>query len=281
MDSFSLLPPELFDGGLIIDATLGGGGHCELILETHSRLRAIGLDQDPHAREAASVRLERFGSRVRILGENFADFNPPEKAIYVLADLGVSSPQLETAERGFSFRIDGPLDMRMNNEKGMTAKELIETCKEDELAQIIYEYGEERFSRRIARKIKKDLLEKGAYKGTKELAYAIAGCYPAKQRFSRIHPATRTFQALRIAVNNELTVLEEFLKKAPDWLKKDGLISLISFHSLEDRRVKNTFLHDQRLEKVNRKPLIANEKELNHNPRSRSAKLRIGRKVND
>ena len=146
------------------------------------------------------------------------------------------------------------------------------------MADLIYAYGEERLSRRIARRIKTDLVERGAYAGTAELAYAVAGCYPPKARRGRIHPATRTFQALRVAVNDELGVLDRLLQQAPDWLEPDGLLAIISFHSLEDRRVKTAFLRDERLQRVTRKPLRADEAEQEVNPRSRSAKLRIARR---
>ncbi len=265
--------------GLLIDATLGGGGHSALLLEQHPGLRLIGLDQDPTARAAAASRLDAFGERVQIVATNFADYTPSEPALMVLADLGVSSPQLDVPERGFSFRLDGPLDMRMNTEGGgETAAELIDRLAEHELADLIYGYGEERLSRRIARRIKSDLEQTGAYEGTAALAYAVAGCYPPKARRGRIHPSTRTFQALRIAVNRELDVLDDLLQRAPDWLEPDGLLGVISFHSLEDRRVKTAFLRDARLERVTRKPIVASEEEEMSNPRSRSAKLRIARR---
>jgi len=190
-------------GGLLIDCTLGGGGHSALLLEAHPALRLVGLDQDPTARAAAAERLAPFGERVAIVPTNFADYTPTEPAVAVLADLGVSSPQLDVAERGFSFRLDGPLDMRMNPQVGETAAELLERLEEGELADLIYGYGEERLSRRIARRIKQQLQERGPFSGTAELAYAIAGCYPPKARHGRIHPATRSFQALRIAVNDD------------------------------------------------------------------------------
>ncbi len=281
LEALNNLPENLLNGGLMIDATLGGGGHSALVLEAHPNLQVIGLDQDPIARAAAAHRLAHFGSRVTIIGGNFADFRPPDKAILVLADLGVSSPQLDNAERGFSFRCNGPLDMRMNQEKGITAQELIQNLQESELASLIYRNGEERHSRRIAKRIKTDLLEKGPYKGTSDLAYAIASCYPRKVRYRRIHPATRTFQALRIGVNNELEVLDRLLIEAPNWLQPEGLLSIISFHSLEDRRVKNAFRNDKRLERLTRKPIQANHMEISKNPRSRSAKCRIARKKDD
>ncbi len=264
--------------GLLIDCTLGGGGHSALLLEAHPQLRLVGLDQDPAARTAAAGRLAPFGDRALIVASNFADYQPKEPALAVLADLGVSSPQLDGAERGFSFRADGPLDMRMNPERGETAAELIERLEDTELADLIYAFGEERLSRRIARKIKQHLAESGPFRGTAELAYLVAGCYPPPARRGRIHPATRTFQALRIAVNDELGALDRLLLQAPNWLESGGLLAVISFHSLEDRRVKTAFVSDERLQRVTRKPLVASEAEAEANPRSRSAKLRIARR---
>lgn len=266
--------------GVLIDATLGGGGHSALLLERHPGLRLIGLDQDPTARAAAAERLAPFGDRVTIVATNFADYAPSEPVLMVMADLGVSSPQLDVAERGFSFRLDGPLDMRMNGSgDAETAAELIDRLEENELADLIYGYGEERLSRRIARRIKNDLAEQGAYAGTAALAYAVAGCYPPKARRGRIHPATRTFQALRIAVNDELGVLDRLLLQAPDWLEPEGLLGIISFHSLEDRRVKTSFLRDERLQRITRKPVVATPDEEEANPRSRSAKWRLARRL--
>jgi len=278
--SFTALEPLLQErgGGLLIDCTLGGGGHSALLLEAHPSLRLVGLDQDPTARQAAAERLEPFGDRVSIVATNFADYQPQEPALVVMADLGVSSPQLDVAERGFSFRQDGPLDMRMNRQVGETAAELIERLEETELADLIYAYGEERLSRRIARKIKQHLAEQGPFAGTDALAYLVAGCYAPKARRGRIHPATRTFQALRIAVNDELGVLDRLLQQAPDWLEPGGLMGVISFHSLEDRRVKTAFSSDERLQRVTRKPETAGEEEQSSNPRSRSAKWRVARR---
>ncbi|WP_353292759.1 16S rRNA (cytosine(1402)-N(4))-methyltransferase RsmH [Synechococcus sp. M16CYN] len=268
--------------GLLIDVTLGGGGHSALLLERHTNLRLIGLDQDPTARAAASKRLAVFGDRVTILAANFANYTPSESALMVLADLGVSSPQLDVAERGFSFRLNGPLDMRMNpNSDVETAAELINRLEENALADLIYSYGGERWSRRIARRIKSDLADQGAYEGTSALAHAVASCYPPKVRWGRIHPATRTFQALRIAVNNELTALDRFLQSGPSWLEPGGVIGLISFHSLEDKLVKTAFMRDDRLENITRKPIVATSAERRINPRSRSAKWRLARRVNN
>ena len=265
-------------GGVLVDCTLGGGGHSALLLEAHPQLHLVGLDQDPMARAAAAERLAPFGERVTIVAGNFAAYTPPGPVVAVLADLGVSSPQLDGAERGFSFRSDGPLDMRMNPEAGETAAALIARLGESELADLIYAYGEERLSRRIARRIKEHLASEGPFSGTEALAYAVAGCYSPAARRGRIHPATRTFQALRIAVNDELAALDALLHNAPDWLVSGGLLGVISFHSLEDRRVKTAFLGDERLERVTRKPLIAAEEEQERNPRSRSAKFRLARR---
>ena len=283
LDAFAPLEQLLASrpgGGLLIDCTLGGGGHSALLLEAHPGLRLIGLDQDPTARAAAAERLAPFDDRATIVATNFANYIPPEPVLAVLADLGVSSPQLDVAARGFSFRAEGPLDMRMNTEVGETAAELIDRLDETELADLIYGYGEERLSRRIARKIK----EQGPWgdpeqpRTTSELAYLVAGCYPPPARRGRIHPATRTFQALRIAVNDELGVLDRLLHQAPDWLVPGGLIGVISFHSLEDRRVKTAFLSDERLQRITRKPLVASPEEEEANPRSRSAKLRVAQR---
>jgi len=271
---------DLPTGGVLLDCTLGGGGHSGLLLQAHPGLRLIGLDQDPSARAAAAGTLAPYAERVQVVACNFADYVPSEPVAAVLADLGVSSPQLDVAARGFSFRLEGPLDMRMNPEAGATAGELIDRLEEGELADLIYAYGEERLSRRIARRIK----EQGPWgalgqpRTTAELAYLVAGCFPPPARRGRIHPATRTFQALRIAVNDELAVLDRLLAAAPDWLLPGGLMAVISFHSLEDRRVKTAFASDARLQRVTRKALQASEAESAANSRARSAKLRIARR---
>ncbi len=272
------LPENLLNEGLILDATIGGGGHSSLILEAFPELNLIGLDQDPNAIAAADKKLEIYRSRTKLKNINFANFQASNQFALILADLGASSPQLDQAFRGFSFRLDGPLDMRMNPSKGIKAADLLEKLSERDLADLIYKFGEERFSRRIARRIKADLKEKGPYAGTTSLAYSIAGCYPHKLRNRRIHPATKTFQALRIAINQELEALSSLLNKAPEWLLPNGYFAVISFHSLEDRLVKNSFANDNRLEKMTRKPIIANPNEISINPRSRSAKLRIARR---
>lgn len=272
VSGFAALPPN----GVLLDCTLGGGGHSGLLLQANPGLRLIGLDQDPSARAAAAGALAPYGDRVTIVASNFADYVPTGPVAAVLADLGVSSPQLDVAARGFSFRHAGPLDMRMNPTAGETAGALIDRLDETELADLIYGYGEERLSRRIARRIK----EQGPWAGqtTAELAYLVAGCYPPQARRGRLHPATRTFQALRIAVNDELGVLDRLLAAAPDWLLPGGLLGVISFHSLEDRRVKTAFASDERLQRVTRKAVQASEVESAANPRARSAKFRIARR---
>jgi len=246
-------------GGVLLDCTLGGGGHSGLLLQAHPGLHLIGLDQDPSARAAVVGALAPYADRVQVVACNFADYTPDQPVAAVLADLGVSSPQLDVAERGFSFRLEGPLDMRMNPGAGETAGELIDRLEEGELADLLYGYGEERLSRRIARRIK----EQGPWAG---------------QTTAALHPATRSFQALRIAVNDELGVLDRLLAAAPDWLLPGGLLAVISFHSLEDRRVKTAFASDGRLQRVTRKAVQASAAEAAANPRARSAKLRIARR---
>ena len=271
------LPP---DGAppLLLDVTLGGGGHSALLLAAHPGLRLIGLDRDPTARAAAAERLAPFGDRVTIVATSVGTYTPHQPLLAVLADLGVSSPQLDVAARGFSFRADGPIDMRMNPEAGETAAQLIDRLQEQELADLIYAYGEERLSRRIARRLVAERPWSGSGRSSADLAYAIGGCFPPQARRGRLHPATRTFQALRIAVNDELGQLERLLQRAPDWLLPGGILAIISFHSLEDRRVKQAFLADERLERITRKPLVAEAAEAEANPRSRSAKLRLARR---
>jgi 16S rRNA (cytosine1402-N4)-methyltransferase len=267
-------PPRL------IDATLGGGGHSALLLEDHPRLEVIGLDQDATARAAAAARLAPWADRLRIVATNFAAYSPDAPVQAVLADLGVSSPQLDRPERGFSFRAEGPIDMRMNPEAGETAAELLDRLEEGALADVLFQFGDERLSRRIARRLVAEREAKPwAERCTSELAYAVAGCYPPKARHGRIHPATRSFQALRIAVNDELGCLERLLQRAPDWLLPGGVLAIISFHSLEDRLVKRAFLGDARLERITRRPVVADAAEAEANPRSRSAKLRLARRL--
>ncbi len=259
-------------GGRYLDATVGGGGHSLMILESAPDVELVALDQDLQALAAAKERLAEYADRVTFHHTNFARFDPGELRFDgILADIGVSSTQLDQAQRGFSFRQEAPLDMRMDDTQALTAEEIVNYWDEKTIADTIYEYGEERLSRRIARRI----VQNRPFSTTTELAWEIGGAFPAKARHGRIHPATRTFQALRIAVNGELKVLEEFLAVAPDWLNPGGRIALISFHSLEDRIVKYAYRGDERLQIVTKKPLVATAEEIRENKRSRSAKLRI------
>ncbi|PSN19909.1 16S rRNA (cytosine(1402)-N(4))-methyltransferase [filamentous cyanobacterium CCP5] len=267
---------NLQPGGLYLDATVGGGGHSQLILEADPAIRLVAVDQDEAAIAAARSRLGPYGDRVEFWSGNFADFDPGDQKFQgILADLGVSSHQLDVAERGFSFRQAAPLDMRMDSRQETTAASLINHADETDLANLIYQYGEERLSRRIARTI----VEKRPFQTTTQLAETIAGCVPRKYRYGRIHPATRTFQALRIAVNREMAVLETLLAQAPTWLAPGGRLVIISFHSLEDRLVKHALKGSEWLKVVTKKPVTASETELEQNLRSRSAKLRVAEKI--
>ena len=296
-----LLAPER--GGLFVDATLGLGGHSEAILEASPDTRVLGIDRDREAIRLASERLARFGTRFHAAHANFRDIarvlaqaDEPE-ASGVLADLGVSSLQFDTPERGFSFRHDAPLDMRMDaSGADETAAELLERLPEEEIARIIYEYGEERKSRRIARWIVERRERGEPVRTTGELAGLVARAVGYK-RGDKIHPATRTFQALRIAVNGELEGLDAFVETAVDLLQTGGRLAVISFHSLEDRVVKRALRRlsgycecDRRapacvcgarkaVEVLTRRPLTPNEQEVEENPRARSAKLRACTKL--
>ena len=266
----------LRSGGHYLDATVGGGGHSRLMLEAVPDVQITALDQDANAIEAAQKNLAEFGNRVRFIHTNFAEFNPGTTQFDgILADLGVSSPQFDHPDRGFSFRLAAPLDMRMDQQQSLTAAEVINTWDEVDLANIFYTYGEERLSRRIARRI----VERRPFETTTDLAETIFHAVPRSYRYGRIHPATRTFQALRIAVNQELKVLETFLTLAPDWLKPAGRLCIISFHSLEDRIVKHQFRESEKLHVITKKPIVPTETEMEQNVRSRSAKLRVAEKV--
>ncbi|MBE8964842.1 16S rRNA (cytosine(1402)-N(4))-methyltransferase RsmH [Nostocales cyanobacterium LEGE 12452] len=263
-------------GGHYLDTTVGGGGHSRLILEAAADVRVTAIDQDEDALAAARKELSEFGDRVQFIYSNFADYEfPPNTFDGILADLGVSSYHLDKAERGFSFRQAANLDMRMDRGRSLTAADVINNWDEAELADIFFKYGEERLSRRIARRI----VERRPLHTTTELAEAIASSVPPKYRYGRIHPATRVFQALRIVVNDELNSLETFLDKAPNALVPGGRIAIISFHSLEDRPVKHGLRNSPLLKVLTKKPIIAQEEEIGKNPRSRSAKLRIAQKL--
>ena len=260
-------------GGHYLDATVGGGGHSNLILATFPDVRVTAIDRDSQAIAAATAYLSKYSChRLEFWQGNFADYDAHHTLFEgIIADLGVSSPQFERPERGFSFRTSGNLDMRMDRNQSLTAAEIINHWSEKNLADIFYLYGEERFSRRIAQKI----VRHRPFQTTVELAEAIASIVPPKYRYGRIHPATRVFQALRIAVNQELDSLEKFLQRAPSWLKVNGRIAIISFHSLEDRMVKHQFRNHPLLKVLTKKPITPQPEERQLNPRSRSAKLRI------
>ena len=269
-------------GGVYADATLGGGGHAEAILERSAPDgRLVGLDRDPRALTAARARLARFGDRATCVHAEFAELSEVLAELEIelvdglIADVGVSSPQLDDPQRGFSFREAGPLDMRMDPTRGETAKQLIARLEADELADVIYEYGEERRSRQIARSIK-NAEEQGELETTEDLRRAV---HRVMRGRSRIDHATRTFQALRIAVNRELDQLDALTKQIPDVLRDGGVACVISFHSLEDRIVKRAFRNDARMKPLTKKPQTASEDEARRNPRSRPAKLRAARRV--
>ena len=268
---------EIISDGIYLDCTVGGGGHSALILQAAENVRLVGIDRDEMAIAAASENLKDYANQVTFWRGNFCEYKPSPDLLFdgILADLGVSSTQFDVAERGFSFRESGDLDMRMDNRQTLTAAEIVNYYKEIELANIIFKFGEERLSRRIASQI----VEKRPFKTTLELANAIAACVPSSYRHGRIHPATRTFQALRIVVNRELESLEQWLAIAPNWLKTGGKIAVITFHSLEDRIVKHTFREDGRLQVLTKKVIIATDDENKANPRARSAKLRIAQRL--
>ncbi|HEU4385956.1 MAG TPA: 16S rRNA (cytosine(1402)-N(4))-methyltransferase RsmH [Anaeromyxobacteraceae bacterium] len=288
-------------GRLLLDGTVGGGGHSERFLVAGARV--IGLDRDPRALDAASARLDRFGDAFRALRADFRDARAALGSLGIagvdgaLVDLGVSSPQLDDPGRGFSFQRAGPLDMRMSGE-GETLAQLLTRLDERQLGRILRQYGEERFARSIARAVKRAVEREGADRlDTARLAEIVAGAIPRKAWPRRIHPATRTFQALRIAVNDELEALSAWLVSLPAILNPGGRAAAIAFHSLEDRLVKRAF---QRLVRactcppdlpacacgaratflaVTRKAVMPSAAEAARNPRARSARLRVVEKV--
>ena len=265
-------------GQVFADCTLGGGGHAEALLEAADGVRVVGLDCDPAAIEAARARLDRFGARVSFVRGTFDELAARLRDCGVnqldglIADLGVSSPQLDDPDRGLSFRSSGPIDMRMDPEGGQTALDVIARATQDELANIIYQLGDERRSRRIARCIKQ-ALSAGELVTTLDLRRAVVRAV-GPRRVGNIDPATRTFQALRIAVNRELEQLERLLSAATEMVRPGGTAAFISFHSLEDRMVKRTFQRREVWQRINPKPLVPSTAEQASNPRSRSAKLR-------
>jgi 16S rRNA (cytosine1402-N4)-methyltransferase len=259
--------------GIVLDLTLGAGGHAEALLDSGVG-RVIGLDRDPEAIALATERLRRFGRRVSAVATRFSNVPVENRVDGVLYDLGVSSMQLDVPERGFSYRRPGPLDMRMERE-GESALDLVNSASEEELARIVFDYGEERRSRRVAAAIVR-ARTRAPITTTDELARVVAGAVGARR--GGPHPARRTFQALRIAVNRELEELAASLPRAADLLAPGGRLVAISYHSLEDRTVKR-FINDRGdLEPLTKKPVIASSVERARNPRARAAKLRAAEK---
>ena len=299
-ETLKFLAPER--GGLFIDCTVGLGGHSEAILKSSQNTRVLGFDLDPAALAYSRQRLAPFGERFRAFQTNFraisdvlAEANERDPN-GILVDLGVSSLQFDSPERGFSFRFDAPLDMRMDSTRGATAADLLQQLPESEIARIIFEYGEERHSRRIARRIVECREQGKPITTTAELADLVRQAAGGHKR-NQIHPATRTFQALRIAVNHELEGLGEFVESAVDLLIPEGIFAGISFHSLEDRILKRELKKlsghcecpprlpvcacgaRKVIEVLTRRPVAPGSQEVDENPRARSAKLRACRKI--
>lgn len=290
-------------GKSFVDGTVGGGGHARAILEkTAPDGWLIGIDWDEDALAKARFNLKRYEERLVLVWDNFARMGSILSRLNIqavdgiLLDLGLSSFQVDSAERGFSFSLPGPLDMRMDSREKTTAAHLVNSLKEEELADLIYRFGEERWSRRIARNIIR-ARAKAAIASTEQLAELVRRAIPAGKRPRQRHPATRTFQALRLAVNRELDHLRAFLQGALDLLRPGGRLAIISFHSLEDRLVKQTFANWARscrcpvelptcrcegkplVSLVNKKPVMPGNEEIKANPRSRSSRLRVVEKT--
>jgi 16S rRNA (cytosine1402-N4)-methyltransferase len=270
-------------GGVFVDATAGGAGHSAALLRAMPDARLFAFDRDPRAIAAASERLAEFGARATVIHASFEELEARlvaegvESIDGLLADLGVSSEQLNDAGRGMSFRNAGPIDMRMDPSRGETALELIERVSQDELADLIYEFGDERASRRIARCIKQALLSE-RLGDTLDLRRAVVRAV-GPRRVGGVDPATRTFQALRMAVNGESPQLKALLAFARARVSPGGIAAIISFHSIEDRAVKRELYARNEWEPLSKKPLVPGDAELEQNPRSRSAKLRTARRV--
>mgnify|MGYP002797759803 FL=1 len=306
----SVLLHETVDGlnvrpdGTYVDATLGGGGHAfEVCSRLNDKGRFIGIDQDADAIEAAGKRLAGFGEKVTIIRSNYRDMKPRlhdigvDKVDGIVIDLGVSSYQLDTAERGFSYRVDAPLDMRMDQRQKTTARDIVNSYSEAELYRVIRDYGEDRFAKNIAKHIAAER-EKGPIETTGQLNEIIRHAIPMKIQKTSGHPSKRTFQAIRIELNHELDVLKDLLEDMIDMLNPGGRICIITFHSLEDRIVKSLFRKSEnpctcpshfpvcvcgRTPKgrvVTRKPILPSEEETQSNSRSKSAKLRIFERAN-
>ena len=283
-----VLPAEVIEGmqpkpgQTVVDGTLGGGGHSRMLLElVGAEGHLIGLDRDPLAVEDTQTRIEN--ENATLIAANYADLPEilPELEIEsvdsILLDLGLSSDQLSARDRGFSFKSDGFLDLRFNMMQGEPASKVVNRMGEKHLADVLYQYGEEKLSRRIARKIVK-FRHETKINTASHLARIVRSCYPRNYK-QKIDPATRTFQALRIYVNEELKWLDNALRRFPDSLAPGGRFVVISFHSLEDRMVKHAFAKDDRLKVITSKPVMAGDEELDANPRSRSAKLRVAERI--
>ena len=288
--------------GIYVDGTLGGAGHSSRIAAKLTTGRLIGIDRDNVALEAAAERLRPFEDRVTLVHANFCDMDQAlqelgiDKVDGILLDLGVSSPQLDDGQRGFSYMTDAPLDMRMNGEDTRDARQIVNTWSYEELKRILYDYGEERFAPRIAAAICRRR-EQAPVETTLELVDVIKSAMPASALREKQHPAKRSFQAIRIAVNDELGAVETVMKKAVPLLNPGGRLAVITFHSLEDRIVKNAMAEAAKgctcppsfpvcvcgkkpqVRIVTRKPIVSGEEELERNPRARSAKLRICEKL--
>ncbi len=306
---YSVLLGESVDGlnikpdGIYVDCTLGGGGHSEAIVSKLTEGGClIAIDQDSAAIEASKKRLAKYTDRIRFVRDNFRNIGAVLESLGIdgidgaVIDLGVSSYQLDTPERGFSYMHDAPLDMRMDPDAAFTARDVVNGYSEEKLKKIIYEYSEERFAGRIAAKICA-AREAAPIERTHELVDIIKSAIPAKAREDGPHPAKRTFQAIRIEVNSELSIIEPTLDALIASLNKGGRLSVITFHSLEDRIVKQTFAAHSKgctcpkdfpvcvcgktpeIKVITHKPILPSERELDENPRSRSAKLRIAEKL--
>lgn len=272
------------DNVLVLDATFGGGGHSKEILEKYSNVKIVALDQDKNVWNKAKDKFKGLEKRISFLNINFRDIKEEEKFDGIIFDLGLSSDQLENSGRGFSFMKKEPMLMTMKenpSSEDLIAIDIVNSWSEESIADIIYGYGEERFSRRIAKGII-EARKKNKIETTEDLVKIISDSVPGAYRKGRLHFATRTFQALRIAVNDELGALEIGLEKGFNVLKSGGRMSVISFHSLEDRIVKRFYKNKKEEGKailINKKPIIANKEEIKNNPRSRSSKLRILEKI--
>jgi len=290
------------EDGIYMDATVGGAGHSIEIVKRLKGGRLIAIDKDADALQAANKRLNNYIDKVTFIHNDYKNFSEEldklniDKLDGILVDLGISSYQVDNGERGFSYIQDAPLDMRMDQSQYLNAKIVINEYSESELSRILFEYGEESFARQIAREIVKER-EKGEIETTAQLSNIVERCYPAKFRYKNGNPAKKTFQAVRIEVNGELDRLHDALKEMALRLKKEGRMCVISFHSLEDRIVKETFRdlatgctcpptfpkcvcgRKEQVKLVNKKPIIASDEELEKNKRAASAKLRIIERV--